>query len=75
MKIVLTLVAAVTMVGAAGVLVRRVARRWRTVRRLAAAERKVAEAIEDGRLSRSTGQAVLQHLEGLRRSVAGFREG
>jgi hypothetical protein len=50
-------------------------RRRRTVRRLERAESEVAEAVEGGRLARPTGEALLQHLEGLRRSIVGGREG
>lgn len=50
-------------------------RRRRALRQLGSAESEVAEAVADGRLARSTGEALLQHLEGLRRSIAGGREG
>ena len=48
-------------------------RRRRTVRQLERAEAEVTEALADGRLARITGEALLQHLEGLRRSIAGGR--
>jgi hypothetical protein len=43
------------------------------LRRLERAKSEVAEAVEGGRLARATGEALLQHLEGLRRSLAGGR--
>jgi hypothetical protein len=48
-------------------------RRWRTVRRLKRAELEVEDAVADGRLARVTGETLLQHLEGLRRALAGGR--
>lgn len=41
-------------------------RRWRWRRRLHQAENEVAAAMADGRLHQPTGEALLQHLEGLR---------
>ena len=41
-------------------------RRWRWRRRLKQAENEVAAAMADGRLQQTTGEALLQHLEGLR---------
>lgn len=58
---------------AAAAVLRAPLRRWRTVRHLERAESEVAEAVEGGRLARATGEALLQHLEGLRRSIAGGR--
>jgi hypothetical protein len=58
---------------AAAAVLRAPLRRWLTVRRLERAESEVAEAVEGGRLARATGEALLQHLEGLRRSIAGGR--
>lgn len=43
-------------------------RRWR--RRLADAEREVTAAVSDGRLAPTAGEALLQHLEGLRRACS-----
>lgn len=40
---------------------------WRLQRRLARAAAEVAAAMADGRVPRATGEALLQHLEGLRR--------
>ena len=42
-------------------------RRSRRMGRLKSAEIEVAAALDDGRLTRQTGEALLQHLEGLRR--------
>ncbi len=50
-------------------------RRLRRVQRLESAEAEVVAAVEDGRLARETGEAVLQHLEGLRRECAAGDEG
>ncbi len=46
-------------------------RRLRRVRRLEDSEASVAKAVADGRLPRTTGEALLQHLEGLRRECSG----
>ena len=45
-------------------------RRVRRVRQLEGAEAEVAAAVDDGRLARGTGEALLQHLEGLRRECS-----
>jgi hypothetical protein len=42
-------------------------RRRRRLGRLESAETEVAAALDDGRLARQTAEALLQHLEGLRR--------
>jgi hypothetical protein len=48
--------------------------RWRRLqRRLACASAEVAAAMADGRLARATGEALLQHLEGLRRERGAAR--
>jgi len=47
-------------------------RRRRRVRRLEDSEASVAKAVADGRLPRSSGEALLQHLEGLRRECSGM---
>jgi hypothetical protein len=47
-------------------------RRRRRVRRLEHAEEGVAKSLADGRLSRATGEVLLQHLEGLRRESSGI---
>ena len=46
-------------------------RRRRRLTRLMAAAAEVGAAVSDGRLPRSTGEALLQHLEGLRKACAG----
>lgn len=58
-----------------GWIIRRAVRRYRRIRRLERAESSVAAAIADGRMSNATGQALLQHLEGLRRICSGGGEG
>ncbi|MFV2072442.1 MAG: hypothetical protein ACC742_07285 [Thermoanaerobaculales bacterium] len=69
------------MIGLAGVLVpaavllgRSGWRRRRRLSRLLAAAVEVEAAVSDGRLPRSTGEALLQHLEGLRKACAGDRK-
>jgi hypothetical protein len=49
---------------------RRLLRWWRLQRRLARASAEVAAAMADGRLPRTTGEVLLQHIEGLRRERA-----
>jgi hypothetical protein len=49
----------------------RIRRRLRRLRRLANAEASVAQSLAEGRLSRATGEALLQHLDGLRRESSG----
>ncbi len=49
-------------------------RRRRALSQLESAGSEVAAAVEGGRLAHPTGEALLQHLEGLRRTVAGGRE-
>ena len=51
--------------------VKRYMKRWLRMRRLERCEADVAAAIADGRLTRATGEAVLQHLEGVRRECSG----
>jgi len=63
--VLLVVLVAAAVVG--GAIVRRGLRRHRRVRRLERAEASVATAVADGRMSTATGQALLQHLEGLRR--------
>ena len=64
----------VTMVVGALVL-RRLVRRFRRIRRLERATAGVARAMADGRLSAITGEALLQHLDGLLRACSRGREG
>jgi hypothetical protein len=70
----LVIMLAAAVVGAAAII-RRAIRRHRRVRRLEHAEAAVAAAMADGRMSTATGQALLQHLEGLRRECSGGGEG
>ena len=46
-------------------------RRRRRLSRLVAAAAEVEAAVSGGRLPQSTGEALLQHLEGLRRACPG----
>jgi len=46
-------------------------RRRRRLLRLLASAAEVKAAVLDGRLPQSTGEALLQHLEGLRKACAG----
>ena len=57
------------------VILRGLVCRFRRLRRLDLAEDKVSEAMADGRLARAAGEALLQHLDGLRRACARWREG
>jgi hypothetical protein len=70
-------VLAVVLVAAAaigGAIVRPIIRRFRRIRLLVRAEDSVAAAVADGRMPTATGQALLQHLEGLRRICSGGGE-
>ena len=59
-----------------GVLVlRRLVRRFRRIRRLERAAAGVTRAMADGRLSAILGEALLQHLDGLRRACSRGWEG
>jgi hypothetical protein len=75
MKVVVLAVVLVVAAAVGGAIVRRVIRRYRRIRLLARAEDSVAAAVSDGRMSTATGQALLQHLEGLRRICSGRGEG
>ena len=50
---------------------RRYVKRRLRRRRLEKCEADVAAAVADGRLARATGEALLQHLEGVRRECVG----
>jgi hypothetical protein len=67
MKEVALVVMLVVVVAVGGAFVRLAIRRYRRIRSLERAETSVAAAVADGRMSTVTGQALLQHLEGLRR--------
>ena len=56
-------------------ILRGLVRRFRRLRRLERAEAGVVEAMADGRLSAATGEALLQHLDGLRRACVRGGEG
>lgn len=51
------------------------ARRYRRLGRLEGAAVGVSRAMADGRLTATTGEALLQHLDGLRRACSRGREG
>jgi len=55
---------------AGAVIVRQRLRLRRRIQRLESAEIEVSAALDDGRLARPTGEALLQHLEGLRRECS-----
>jgi type II secretory pathway pseudopilin PulG len=59
----------------AGFAVRWLVRRYRRLRRLEKATGAVSRAMADGRLAAGTGEALLQHLDGLRRACSRGREG
>jgi hypothetical protein len=61
------LVAASAVAAAVG---RRVVRRHRWVRRLERSELGVETGVAEGRLAADTGEALMQHLEGLRREIS-----
>jgi len=68
--------AAVSIALVAGIsILRGFVRRVRRLRRLERAENRVSEAMADGRLATAAGEAILQHLDGLRRACARWREG
>jgi HAMP domain-containing protein len=68
--------AVILVVLAAGIFVfRRLVWRFRRLRRLDRAAESVSEAMADGRLAAAAGEALLQHLDGLRRACARWREG
>lgn len=50
-------------------------RRFRRLRRLERATVGVSRAMDDGLLTAATGEALLQHLDGLRRACSRGREG
>jgi hypothetical protein len=73
-KAALVVVAASAAVLTVLLVLRGFARRFRRLRRIEVVERRVSEAMADGRLASAPGQALLQHLEGLRRACARLRE-
>ena len=58
-----------------GLALRWFVRRFRRLRRLERATGAVSMAMADGRLAAGTGEALLQHLDGLRRACSWGREG
>ena len=54
----------------AAVVGRRVVRRHLWVRRLERSELGVETGVAEGRLAADTGEALMQHLEGLRREIS-----
>ena len=70
------LVVAVVLVAmVVGLAFRWFVRRFRRLRRLERATVGVSRAMDDGRLTAATGEALLQHLDGLRRACSRGREG
>jgi hypothetical protein len=62
-------------VAVGAVVLRGLMRRLKLLRRLDRAESVVADAMADGRLAIATGEALLQHLDGLRRACIRGGEG
>ena len=75
MKTSLIAVLAITVVVTALFIVRAAVRRYRRLHRIELAERRVSEAMADGRLAKASGEALLQHLDGLRRACARWGQG
>jgi hypothetical protein len=72
-ELVVAILSVAMVIGA--LILRGLVRRFRRLRRLERAEAGVAEAMADGRLSAATGEALLQHLDGLRRACVRGGEG
>jgi len=68
-------VATVLVLIVGGFTFRWLVRRFRRLHRLERATMGVSGAIADGRISTTTGEALLQHLDGLRRACSWGREG
>jgi HAMP domain-containing protein len=73
MRTELVMVAVAMVVGV--LALRWLVRRFRRLRRLDRAAVGVSTAMADGRLTATTGEALLQHLDGLRRACSRGREG
>jgi hypothetical protein len=71
---VIALLAVAVSVVVAGAVLRPLFRRRRWCRQLLAAGSEVQAAMADGRIAADTGEALLQHLEGLRRECRSRRE-
>ena len=72
-EFVLAMVLVAHLLGA--LVLRWLVRRFRRFRRLDRATVSVSRAMADGRLAATTGEALLQHLDGLRRACSRGREG
>ena len=72
-ELVVAMVMVAMVVGA--LVLRWLVRRSRRMRRLERAAAGVSRAMDDGRLAATTGEALLQHLDGLRRACSRGREG
>ncbi len=70
MKLLMLAVLLVVGSGVAAAVGRRLLRRYRWVRRLERSESGVEAAVVEGRLAVATGEALMQHLEGLRRECS-----
>lgn len=75
MKLGIAVLVAFVAAGCVALPVKRYLGRVFRVRRLEACEASVEKAVADGRLSSATGEALLQHLEGLRRECSGVGGG
>ena len=71
MNVLVVLPVLFVLLAASAVIVRKRIRCRRRIRLLENAEFEVSAALDDGRLARGTGEALLQHLEGLRRECSG----
>jgi hypothetical protein len=70
MKLLMMAVLLVAGSAVAAVVGRRVVRRHRWVRCLEQSEFRVEAGVAEGRLAAATGEALMQHLEGLRRECS-----
>jgi len=70
MKFLALVVLLVAVAAVAAVVGRRLVRRHRWVRRLERSELGVEAGVAEGRLAAATGEALMQHLEGLRRECS-----
>jgi hypothetical protein len=73
MALIVAMVSAAMVVGM--LILRGIVRRYRRLHRLERAAESVTEAMADGRLTAAAGEALLQHLDGLRRACVRWREG
>lgn len=75
MNTALTAAGLMAVVAVGALVLRTLVRRHRRLRRLQRAADSVSEAMADGRLPLAAGEALLQHLHGLRRTCARWTGG